>query len=119
MATVMQVAKAAFQEILVRESEADLEPDEYADFIFALNNFMADLEAKGIDLDYTTVDNVADTVTVVAGAVRGIVACMAVEMAPQFNAVITPDLAMKAREGMQTLRKLGQTLPDLAILPRS
>lgn len=114
MATVMQVAKAAFQEILVRESEADLEPDEYADFIFALNNFMADLEAMGVDLSYTTVDNVADTVTVADGAIRGIVYNMAIEMAPQFNAVVSPSLAMKAKEGMNTLRKLGQTLPESA-----
>ena len=114
MASVMEVAKAAFQEILVRESEGDLEPDEYEDFIFALNNYMSDLEAEGIDLGYTIVDNVADTVTVPAGAVRGIVSNMAIEMAPQFQAAITIELIEKAKAGMKTMRKLGQTLPESA-----
>ena len=38
MATVAQVAKASLQRILVQASEAPLEADEYADFIFAMNN---------------------------------------------------------------------------------
>jgi hypothetical protein len=37
MATVAQVAKASLQRILVQASEAPLEPDEYNDFIFAMN----------------------------------------------------------------------------------
>jgi hypothetical protein len=40
MATVAQVAKASLQRILVQASEAPLEPDEYQDYIFALNNYM-------------------------------------------------------------------------------
>ena len=40
MATVAQVAKASLQRILVQASESLLEPDEYQDYIFALNNFV-------------------------------------------------------------------------------
>ena len=55
MATVAQVAKASLQRILVQASEAELEPDEYQDFIFAMNNFMLSLDADGVSLGYTEV----------------------------------------------------------------
>ena len=79
MATVAQVAKASLQRILVQASEAALEPDEYQDFIFAMNNYMAQLDAQGIVLGYTQVSNLADEVTVPTGALRGIIANMANE----------------------------------------
>ena len=45
MATVAQVAKSSLQRILVQASEAPLETDEYQDFIFSMNNYMAELDA--------------------------------------------------------------------------
>ena len=82
MATVAQVAKASLQRILVQASEAPLEPDEYQDYIFALNNYMAQLDAQGVMLGYTVVDSLGDEVTVPTGALRGIIANMAIEVAP-------------------------------------
>ena len=55
MATVAQVAKASLQRILVQASEADLEADEYQDYMFALNNWMLSLDAQGISLGFTEV----------------------------------------------------------------
>ena len=69
MATVAQVAKASLQAILVQASEAPLEADEYQDFIFAMNNYMASLAAKGVNLGYTNVSTLADSVTVPPGAI--------------------------------------------------
>jgi len=56
MATVAQVAKASLQRILVQASESSLEPDEYQDFIFAMNNYMSQLDAQGVSLGYTEVE---------------------------------------------------------------
>ena len=64
MATVGQVATASLNRILVQSSESSLEPDEYQDFIFAMNNYMSQLDASGVSLGYTVVDNLADEVTI-------------------------------------------------------
>lgn len=110
MATVAQVAKASLQAILVQASEAPLQADEYQDFIFAMNNYMASLAAKGVNLGYTVVSNLADTVTVPPGALTGLIANMAIQSVPYYGGVVTPELAMNAREGMQAMRQLGQII---------
>ena len=108
MATVAQLAKAALQRILVQASEARLEPDEYQDFIFALNNYMLALDAQGISLGFTEVSDLGDEVTVPVGALRGIIANMAIEVAPDYNGQISQGLQIAAMQGMDAMRRLGQ-----------
>lgn len=110
MATVAQVAKASLQRILVQASEAPLEADEYQDFIFAMNNYMLALDAQGIHLGYTQVANLGDLVTVPVGALRGLIANLAIEVAPDYGGVVTDALVLQAREGLQAMRMLGQTI---------
>ena len=110
MATVAQVAKASLQRILVQGSEAPLQADEYQDYIFAMNNYMTSLAASGINLGYTVVSNLSDTVTIPVGALRGLIANMAVEVAPDYSAPISEALALAAREGLNAMRMLGQTM---------
>ena len=110
MATVAQIAKASLQRILVQASEADLEPDEYQDFIFALNNFMLALDADGISLGFTEVSSLGDEVTVPLGALRGIIANMAIEVAPDYGGEISQGLLVAASDGMRTMRKIGQRI---------
>lgn len=108
MATVSQIAKASLQRILVQASEADLEPDEYQDFIFAMNNYMASLEAKGICLGYSPVADLGDEVTIPDGANDGLIDNMAIKVAPDYNGKVTQELRESASEGMKTMRRLGQ-----------
>jgi hypothetical protein len=115
MATVAQVAKAALQRILVQASEAALEPDEYQDFIFAMNNYMAQLDAQGVTLGYTEVSDLGDEVTVPTGALRGIIANMAIEVAPDYGGVVSEGLVKAAREGMQTMRTIGVRMGKTAL----
>lgn len=110
MATVAQVAKASLQRILVQASEAPLEADEYNDFIFALNNYMLSLDASGVKLGYTEVQNLGDEVTVPVGALRGIIANMAIEVAPDYGGEITQGLINAAQNGLKAMRRLGQTI---------
>lgn len=110
MATVAQVANAALKRILVQASEAPLEADEYQDFIFALNNYMLALDAEGITLGYTEVSDLGDEVTVPTGALRGIIANMAIEVAPDYNGTVSPALATAAQQGLQVMRIIGQTI---------
>jgi hypothetical protein len=108
--TAGQVIKAALQRILVQASEADLEPDEYADAILALNVMMDSWRGDGIYLGYTQVDNVADIVTVPPGAIRGVIANLAIEVAPDYSGKISPELVMQADMGLKVCRKLGQQI---------
>ena len=110
MATVAQVANAALKRILVQAADAPLEADEYQDFIFALNNYMLALDAEGITLGYTEVEDLGDEVTVPTGALRGIIANMAIEVAPDYNGTISPALAQAAADGLQAMRIIGQTI---------
>jgi hypothetical protein len=110
MATVAQVAKASLQRILVQASEAPLQPDEYSDFIFAMNNYMNDLDASGIQLGYTEVSDLGDEVTIPTGALRGLIANMAIEVAPDYNGIISQGLVKAARDGFNTMRLIGQSM---------
>lgn len=110
MATVEKIAKAALQRILVREDEAQLEASETDDFIFALNNYMLALDAEGINLGFTEVSSLADEVTVPTGALRGIIANMAIEIAPDFNGKVTEGLIVAASAGLRVMRILGQSM---------
>ena len=111
MATVAQVARSSLQRILVQASEAELEPDEYQDFIFAMNNFMLSLDADGVTLGYTEVANLGDEVSIPTGALRGLIANMAIEVAPDYNGTISQGLIVAATEGMKVMRKIGQRIP--------
>lgn len=114
MATVAQVANAALKRILVQASEAPLEADEYQDFIFAMNNYMLALDAEGITLGYTVVSDLGDEVTVPTGALRGIIANMAIEVAPDYNGTISPRLEAAAQQGLQVMRIIGQIMGQTA-----
>lgn len=110
MATAGDIAKASLQKILVQATEAPIEASEAQDFIFAMNAFMLDLDANGVTLGYTEVADVADRITIPTGALRGLIYNMAVEVAPDYNAVITPAAQAIALAGLQTMRKLGATM---------
>lgn len=111
MATVAQVAKASLQRILVQASEAPLEAADFQDFIFSMNTYMLALDAQGITLGYTEVSDLGDTVTIPTGALRGLIANMAIEVAPDYGAEISPGLALQARDGLAAMRRLGVSTP--------
>ena len=109
--TAADLIKASMQEILVQASEAPLEGDEYNDAIFALNNMMAAFDAMSIDLGYTVVKTLGDTITVPSGAIQSIVKNLAVELAPQFDSIVSNELARQAVTGIRTLRRITRKFP--------
>ena len=110
MAKASQVLKAALQRILVQASEAPLEADEYQDAIFSMNNYMLALDAEGISLGYTEVSSLGDDITVPTGALRGIIANVAIEISPDYGGVVSPGLVKAAEEGLRAMRHLGQRM---------
>jgi hypothetical protein len=109
MAKAAQVLKASLHDILVQGSDASLQADEYQDAIFAMNNYMTALDANGIKLGYTVVGSLSDEITIPDGAVMGLIANLAILLAPQFNANVSQGLVTKAKIGMRAMQKLGIT----------
>ena len=108
MTTAIEVAERSLKLILVQAADAPLEPDEYQDFYDAMNDYMADLEARGVVLGYTPVTGPDDTVTVPDGAIRGLVYNLAMEVAPDYGAAPSALVVNSARESYRTLRRLGK-----------
>jgi len=103
--------RAILQEILVQATEADLEASEVEDTIFYMNNFMTELDANGVNLGYTVVTSVADTITIPAGALNGMIKNVAVQVAPQFDeAIVSTDLIRQARNSLKIMNVLGLNL---------
>jgi len=111
MATVSQIVKASLGKILVQASGAPIEADEAQDFIFDMNVFMLALDADGVSLGYTEVDNLGDDVTIPTGALLGLIENMGVLSAPRYGGIVTQTLAQSANEGLKIMRKLGQIIP--------
>jgi len=114
MADAAEVTKAILQEILVHGAESELEAVEFQDTVFAMNNYMTALDAKGVSLGYTVVSDLGDPVTVPAGALMGLIKNVALAMIPQFGGTIDAQLREDARFGMQAMFKLGTTIQPTA-----
>ena len=115
MAKVSQVLRTALLLILSEGSEAELQPDEYEDAIFTMNNLMTGLDADGVQLGYTIVSNLSDEVTVPDGALQGVIANTAVHSAPFYDAEPSPALVLMAENGMKTMEKLGVNVGPSAL----
>lgn len=108
--TASTVIRDALQEILVQASEQPIESNEANDAIRLLNRMMAAWEADGIDLSYTPIDSLADTITVVDGALDGIVLNLAVKLAPQYDRPVSQGLYLNAKNAMDAIRKIAVTV---------
>jgi len=111
MATAANLIDAALSNIIVQAAEQEFSAAEYQDAIFALNNMMLAYDAEGIELGYTEVATLNDEITIPAGAVRGVVYNLAIDLAPQFDGLISPGLTNAAQQGYQAMLQLGVHRP--------
>lgn len=107
MSTAGEVAAVALKRILVYGADESPSPDDFADFFTAMNDYMAALEADGVRLGYTPVSNSSDEVTVPPGAIRGIIANVAIEVSPDYGGQVSQALIRQAESGLRTMRRLG------------
>lgn len=121
MATVAQVMVASLKNIIVAASESEINSDDAGDFMFAMNIYMTNLAADGINLGYTEVNSLDDQVTIPTGALYGLVKNMAVVSAPDFGYPIPNELRQEAGAGLRVMEKIGVTIGPSAFpstLPR-
>ncbi len=107
--TAGEITKAILQDIIVHGSESELEAVEFQDTVSAMNNYMFALDATGVSLGYTEVDDLGDTITVARGAILGIQKNVALQMISQFGAIADNTLIAAAAFGMDAMRKLSRS----------
>jgi len=110
--TAESVIKSALQDIMKNSPEVPAETPEVVDGIVYLNRMMLKFAATGIDLGYTVVASLADTITVPDGAVDGIVSNLAIRLHPQYTAPRTPISAVllnAAKEGEEAMLAIAFT----------
>ncbi len=112
MATAEQVAKSSLDWILVNDAQAPLSVNDINDFIFSMNNYMLALDAEGVTLGYTIIENSGDQVTVPGGTLRGLIANMALERSTAYDATVTPELVEIAKNGLKQMRLVGQSIAE-------
>lgn len=110
MATADKVVKSILQKLIVQASEAPIEASDAQDVIFSMNVFMADLDAKGVQLGYTEISDLGDEVTIPTGALRGLIYNTTMDVAPDFEVPITAALAAAAKSGLETMELIGITI---------
>jgi len=105
--TAESVINDALIELIAQEAEQGIDPFEFRRAVRVLNRMMTEYAAKGINLGYTVVTNPNDVITVPLGAISGMVYNLAVRLAPALDAVVTPALALSAKEGYKAMQHLG------------
>lgn len=101
-----EIVVDALEDLVVQQDEGPIEQSEGRAAMRVLNDMMLSWDAAGINLGYTTVSSLGDEITVPLGAIRGIKAALAIELAPKYDVTPSPALVQKAKAGMQAILDL-------------
>lgn len=108
--TVEDLIKKSLKMLIVAADEASVPAIESQDYIFTLNNLVAEMESdSNVDLTWTTVTSVSDVLACPDGIIRGLAALMATEMATEYGIIPDPHLSMMARDGMAKILRICTT----------
>ena len=112
METAETIILDALKEIVAIPAEASVDAYKAQAGMFYLNLMMFELSSVGVNLGYTTVNSLGDPITVVDGAIEGIVKNLAIEISPLFKGALTsPDLFEQAQSSLDTLRQISYDSP--------
>jgi len=112
METAADIIKDALGEIIVLGAEAPIEAADAQGGIRYLNRMMAAFDADGIALGYTEVSDLADDITIPAGASDGAVSQLAVRLWDQYadGQPVPSTLLARAISGKNTMRNIAFTM---------
>ncbi len=107
-----ELVEQILTDIKIIEVGAPIDATMAQNTLIKVNLYMSAQSANGIDVGFTKLGDLGDTVTVPDGALMGMIANVAILMAGQFGAVVSSSLAAQAAVGVAALRKLG--VPQIA-----
>ena len=108
------IIKDILQEVLVQASEQPIQGADSNTVIRYMNRYMASLDAQGVSLGYTKINNPDDPLTVPDGALEGIVFNVAKRILSQYDVVPVPTFIQNARDSEKVLFRLGVTIEPTA-----
>lgn len=109
--TANSIINDALLDLKVRSNEAELPAVEAQDMIRAMNRLMSKLAAKGINLGYTRVTKLSDTITIADGALDGLVAMLALRVWPTYREGDPTGMHVEnARDGLAAMIELSVTI---------
>ena len=108
--TAQTLVSDILQELLINSAEQSIPAVDFQAGVRYLNRWMSSQDADGIKLGYTEVTNPTDVITVPAGAINGIIYNVALQLATTYDVVVTPELAVKAKTGLNIMIKLGSPI---------
>lgn len=110
--TAGEIVNDALQKILVKARGIPVQPEDMDDGLRYMNRLMTSLDSAGVALGFTLVSNPDDIVTIPIGAMEGLVARLAIRLAPNFGRPISAELAKEATDGLQAMRDIAvQVIP--------
>lgn len=105
MASVLDVVSGAIKLLGVRPSEGPIQPEEAQDGLISFNDMLNEwATVRRICFDFEQLDDVDDEVYFDDALLGPIKANLAVYIAPEYGRTVTPELALRAREGMRAIQ---------------
>jgi hypothetical protein len=112
--TARAIISDALRLIFVTGDEEPIENVDMYRGIRTLNRMMASFEADGIDLNYTSVSEPTDTVTIDSGAYGGVIANLALKLWPYYYKTDPSQMIMaNAVIGKKELYKIAVVVEDM------
>lgn len=113
MATAKEVIYDALEEIRFKGAEDPIQKYEAESARRYLNDMMTMWAAKGINLGYTVISNIGETLTVPDGAIFGIKKLLAISISSKLKAEVSQLLYKQAEEGWKAILNLAFSISPL------
>ena len=104
--TNQELIDKAGLEIEIIESGNSLDATDSADALDTMNQMISAWSVSDMDMQIPPQDTLGDTIPIPIWATEGIVSNLAIKLAVTFNALVTNDLATKAREGRNLIARV-------------
>ena len=111
--TAEDIIRDAMSEIVTQAADSPIEADEALTAIRYMNRFMNSLDASNVSLGWTTVTSTSSEITIPLGAIDGLVANLAIMLAPQYDAMVSLPLQMRAKKGLEVMLALGVNIENI------
>lgn len=121
--TKRDIVDQAFEEIGLGPYQYDIQPEDRETGLKRLDNLMAEWASKGIETGYPVAfdpgqSDLDQDSGLSAAMVRGIVAQVAVDIAPGYGKTVSPDTKVTASTGYKNALRMSVTVPNKAINTR-
>ncbi len=114
MTTVLQIVEGAAEKLGVKTAEAALEAGDFQVILNELNDMLSIWLDRGLTPAFKIVTNSTDVVDIELSAVSAVKNNLAIQIAPTFQRVVQPSLALIASTTLQQLETSTDFIGEIA-----